>query len=161
MATLVGNDPEAGSEQTLQDRVQSPETSPHRLRGDVLWRDEGVGEVECGGKECNVAGNVCHALESRTLEAVSGNGIANLLDGVVGDLELVSVCIEKDTSLVLGKRVVDRAERGDRGRRGRLSWRVIGRHGGRVCHAGGGSGGALKSRARREGGSGSHCDDRD
>lgn len=160
VAALVGNDPEAGAEETLHDRVESPEAGSDGRRGNVLGSNIVVGEVEGGGDADYVAGNVGKASGRGALKAAGGNGIADLLDGVVGDLELVAVGIEQDASLVLQQRLVDRAERGERGGRGRAARRVCWRDSSRVCDARGdgiGGDGTLHHGAGREGSSGCHC----
>ena len=60
-----------------------------------------MGEDEGGSDADNVAGNVVETGGSRALEAVSRDSVTNLLDGVVGDLELVAVCVDQGTTLVL------------------------------------------------------------
>lgn len=86
-------------------------------------------DVEGGSERSNIAGDVGEATKTGTLEAVLGNSIAELLDGVVGDLELVAVGVEKKASrlLVLRWALVERGERGVGGRLvGRVEGRVVG-----------------------------------
>lgn len=124
VTTLVGNDPEAGSEQALEDGVESPEASSNGGRGNVLGSNEVVAEDEGGSDADNVAGDVVETSGSRALEAVGGDGLTDLLDGVVGDLELVAVRVEQGTTLVLERLLVNGAHRGQRGAGGRVARRV-------------------------------------
>lgn len=94
VAALVGNDPETGAEEALQDGVEGPETSTNGRGGDELRGDIVVEDVEGGGQAGHVAEDVAVALESRALEAVLGDGIADVLDGEVGHLELVAVGVD-------------------------------------------------------------------
>lgn len=125
MSALVGHDPEASAEETLEDSVESPAGDTSRVERDVLRREVGVEKVEGGGEESDVAADVVEASGGRAVEAVLGDGIVELLDSVVGDLELVAVEIAEDAhglalSLHLG-------HGGERGRRGRGAGRVAGR----------------------------------
>jgi len=54
-----------------------------------------VEDVEGGSERGKVTSNVAETTEARALEAVLGDGIADVLDGVVGDLELVAVGVEE------------------------------------------------------------------
>lgn len=150
VTTLVGKDPETGTDHTLDDGVESPESPTSGVRGNVLGSDELVEEVESADKGDNVTGDVVEASGSGTLEAVLGDSIADIVDGVVGDLELLAVSI-KQLFLGLGLGllliVVLRSERGERSGRGRSSGRAFrGRNssaGSRVgCH-GASRGGSL------------------
>ena len=116
VTTLVGKDPETGTDHTLDDGVESPESPTSGVRGNVLGSDKLVEEVESADKSDDVTGDVVEASGSRTLEAVLGDSIANIVDGVVGDLELLAISIEQ-LFLGLGLRlllvVVLRSERGE------------------------------------------------
>lgn len=138
VAALVGNDPEAGAEQALQHRVQRPETRADGRRGDQLRGDEVVEDVEGGGQAGHVAQDVGVALERRSLEAVLGDGVADVLDGEVGHRELVAVGVDHAAKVGLGGVDVDRGHGRERSRGSRGSGRVPGRDGrrrlGRVGH---------------------------
>lgn len=161
VAALVGDDPETGCEEALQSSVDAPEDESQRGRRHMLGGHEVVEEVESAGEARNVAQDVGVALEGRTLEAVLGDGIADVLDGVVGRRELVAVGVEQSGVLVLlviGD--VERRERRQRGGRGRLAGRV-GRGDGRrgfVVSGRGRSDGAPQNRVPRQSGRGSHGD---
>lgn len=126
VAALVGKDPDAGTEETLEESVDTPEDHAGSLVGDVLGGHKVVPEVEGGGQKSNVTGDIAEAAEVGPLEAVLGNGIADLLDGEVGDLELVSVSVDELAVILLGSRGVSRGKRRKRGRRGRVTGRIGG-----------------------------------
>lgn len=113
VATLVSNNPKTSAEETLEDGVDGPETSTGGSGGDVLGSHKVVPDAEGGSKEDNVAKDVSVSLESRALEAVLGDGIVDVLDGEVRDLELVAVGVEHNTILGLGLGDVDLGERGE------------------------------------------------
>ena len=125
MATLVGNDPETGAKETLDEGVHGPESSAGGERGDVLGRHVCVEDVEGGGEAGNISQDVSPASEGGALEAVLGNGIVDVLDGVVGRGEVVAVCVD-ETAKVGGLGVVnlDGGERRKRRGRGRRARRV-------------------------------------
>lgn len=91
----------------------------------MLWRDKVVEEVECGGEAGHVAEDIAHALDTITLEAVLGDGVADVLDGVIWDLKRVAVRVDQlavgDLLLVDG---IKGRHGGQRGGRGRVAWRV-------------------------------------
>lgn len=129
VAALVGQDPEAGAEEALHDGVQAPEGEAERVRGDVLWRDKVVEEVEGGGEAGHVAEDIAHALDTISLEAVLGDGVADVLDGVVRDLEGVAVRVDQLAVRHLLLVGIERGHGGEGGGRGRGAWRVGGRGG--------------------------------
>lgn len=94
MSTLVSQNPNPGSEQALDNSVESPQRDTCRVRRDRLRGDIVVEDVENGGKDRDIPEDVVQAGHSGALEAVGGNGISDILDGVIGDLELVSVGVE-------------------------------------------------------------------
>lgn len=130
VATLVGNDPEAGAKEALEDGVDGPEGASGEGAWDVLGGHKVVEDGEGGGEVDHVAGNVGVALESRALKAVLGDGITDVLDGVVGRRELVAVGVDELAVGGLGGVYVDRGERRQRGGRGRGSRGVDRRDGG-------------------------------
>jgi hypothetical protein len=109
VTTLVCNNPKTGTEQALEDGVEGPETSSNGGGGNVLGSNKVVSKSESGSEADNVAGNVVETGGSGALEAVSRDSITDLLDGVVGDLELVAVGIDQRTVLALHDLTVDRA----------------------------------------------------
>lgn len=94
VTTLVGQDPNTGTDETLDDGIQSPEDDTGRKAGNSLRGDIVVEEVEDGGQNEHVPEDIVQTGDSRAVEAVSGNGIANLLDGEVGDLELIAIGVD-------------------------------------------------------------------
>jgi hypothetical protein len=107
MTALMGDDPETSTEKTLKNGVDGPQTSAGGGGGDVFGSHEVVPDAESGGKEDNVAKNVGVSLESGALEAVLRDGIVDVLDGKVGNLELVAVGVEQNTILGLGLGDID------------------------------------------------------
>lgn len=112
VAALVGDDPEAGAEEALEDGVDGPETGAERGGGDVLRGDEVVEEVEGGGEAGHVSEDVGVALQGGALEAVLGDGIADVLDGEVGDGEVVAVRVGQTAIVLLGDGGILGGERG-------------------------------------------------
>lgn len=89
-------------------------------------------DIEGGGQADDVADDVRVSLEGGALEAVLGDGVADVLDGEVGHLELVAVGV--DQAAVVGgldTGNVDRGQRRQRRGRGRRSGGVHGGHGSR------------------------------
>lgn len=132
VTTLVGHDPEAGAEQALDESVSSPQSGASGGRGDRLGSHVVVEEVEGGCKRGNVASDIVQALSCGALEAVLWDGIADVLDGVIRDLERVAVRVQEGAAGVLDLCVVDGAQGRERGVRRRAGRRVEGRGGCRV-----------------------------
>lgn len=156
VTALVGKNPETGAEETLHEGVQAPEDDTGSLEGNVLGSDVFVPDVEGDGEVDHVAGDIGQAAESGALVAVLGDGITDVLDGEVGDLELVAVGVDQlaELGLVGLDVVLQGGERGvgSRALKGRVEGRSIGGSGVRV---GGGLGlGSAQGRlvARGQGG---------
>lgn len=122
VTTLVGEDPETGTRQTLHDGVERPETGSDGRGCDVLRRTVVVEEVEGTGELDDVASHVRQTAKTRPLEAVGWDSIANLLDGVVWDLELIAIRVQQLSPLVLSEGLIDGAEGGEGGGGWRLVW---------------------------------------
>lgn len=159
VTALVGKNPETGTDETLDDSVESPQSPTNAVGGNVLGSDKFVEEVESADESDNVTGNVVEASGSGALEAVLGNGIADVVDGVVGDGELVAVSIDQFLLLHGGLPllvVILRSERGEGSGGCRGSGRIVGRG-----ESGGGSRvgglGTPGGRSLREGG-GAHLE---
>ena len=118
VATLVGNDPETSANKTLDNGVDSPESGTHWLGGDVLGSNKVVVNCESGCEKCEITQNVGVASQSRAVEAMLGNGIANVLDGEVRRTELIAVGVNETTIVGLGLVGVCGRKRGERSRRG-------------------------------------------
>jgi hypothetical protein len=95
VTTLVGKNPETGTDKTLNDGVESPESPTSTVGGNDLGSNELVEEVESTDQSDDVTGDVVEASGSRTLEAVLGDRIADVVDGVVGDLELFAISVKQ------------------------------------------------------------------
>ena len=147
VTTLMGKNPETSTDKTLDDGVESPESPTSTVRGNDLGSNELVEEIESADKSDDVTGDVVEASGSRALEAVLGDRIADIVDGVVGDLELFAISIKQLFCLRLLLVVILGGERGERGGRRRSGGRAFGRAnssaGSRVgCH-GASRGGSL------------------
>lgn len=81
-------------------------------------------EVECGGEAGHVTEDIAHALDTITLEAVLGDGIADVLDGVIWDLEGVAVRVDQLSVRDLLLVGIKLGHGGQRRGRGRGAWRV-------------------------------------
>jgi len=106
VTTLVGKNPDTGTEKTLENGVECPETSSEGHAWNVLWCDIVVEDVEGKSQAGNVSGDVEETSSGRTLKAVCRNGVSYLLDGVVWNLELVAVTIDQSSALVLEESLV-------------------------------------------------------
>lgn len=76
------------------------------------------------GKAGDIAGHIGQAPGARAIEAVLGDGIADVIDSVVGQVEGVAVGVEQHAVALLGVVVVDRGEGRQRGRGGRVAGAV-------------------------------------
>lgn len=94
VAALVSQNPQTSAKQTLHKGVCGPETSSYGRGGNVLRGDEVVGEVEDGGQGDHVADDIIQTGGGRPLEAVLGNGLVDISDGVVWDLEGVAIRVD-------------------------------------------------------------------
>ena len=130
VAALVGQHPHSGADKTLHNGVQGPKGHAGRQEGHGLRGDIVVEEVENRGQDSDVPEDIVQTSGSGAVEAVSGNGIADLLDGIVWDLELVSVGVQHLAGLLL------RSHGGQGCRGGRLA-RAIERRGRNRAHSGG------------------------
>lgn len=54
-------------------------------------------EVEREGERCYVAGHIAQATDGGAFEAMSGNGVPDLLYGEVWDLELIAISVKQFT----------------------------------------------------------------
>ena len=132
MTTLVRQHPDPRGEQALDDGVQSPESSTDRGGRDVLRRDILMEKIEDSRQTGDVTGHVRQATSSRSLVAMSRNGVADVLDGEIGKLELVAIGIQHLAVHFPQIDLVGRAERRQRCGRRRLARGVVGRSGHRV-----------------------------
>ena len=121
VTTLVGQNPQAGADETLHDGIQGPEGHAGRQEGDSLGGEIIVENVEDGSQNGQVTEDIVQTGGGGTVEAVSGNSVADLLDRIIRDLELVAIGIEHLADLVV------RTHGGKGGRGGRLARAVKGR----------------------------------
>lgn len=103
VTALVGEDPETSTKETLDNGVKEPQYSSGWDTWDVLWSDEFVEQVESSCKTDNISANISQPSQSGPLEAVLGNGISNIIDSIIGDLELVAEGIDEvSKAIILG-----------------------------------------------------------
>lgn len=114
VTALVGQNPDTSSDQTLDDGVKGPQSNASWERGNGLRRDIVVEDIENGSQHGYITEHIVQAGESLPLVAVSGDGVTDLLDGVVGDLELISIGVQH---LALVLRLGRQRRKGSRGRR--------------------------------------------
>lgn len=157
VSALVSEDPDTGTEETLNHGIHAPEHSADWSRWDSLWGNVSVECPECSREAGKVAGDIRQRKESVALEAVLWNGADDVAHGVVWDLELVAVGIEQLLLLnILGLG----AHAGERGGGWGLAWGIKWRGGGGGGRGDGRSGrSAAESLVLRNGG-GCHCVDR-
>lgn len=94
VTTLVSQNPDTGTEETLKNSVQAPQGKPERVRRHVFGGHKVLKDIEDGGDDDNIPGHIGQTLDGGALEAVSRDSITNLLDGVVGDFELVAIGVD-------------------------------------------------------------------
>lgn len=95
VTALVCHDPETGSKQTLHDGVKSPYYGTNCCGWNVLGSNIFVAEEESDSEAGNISKDIAQASEARSLVAVFGNGISNIVHTVVRELEFVAVGVEK------------------------------------------------------------------
>lgn len=98
----MGKNPDSGAEEALEHRVNGPQTSTSRLRGNVLWCHVVVEHVEGRREEDHITGDVAQATNSRAFKAVLWNGIVDVLDGEVRDLKGVAVRVDEFADRLVG-----------------------------------------------------------
>jgi len=95
VTALVGKNPETSTEKTLDDGIQCPQCRADWRGGNVLGSNKFVEQEECGCQTGDIPSHVAQPSQSRSLEAVLGNGISNVINSEVGQLELVAVGIDE------------------------------------------------------------------
>jgi hypothetical protein len=101
MTTLVSQNPEASCKKTLNETVESPKRISNCLGWNGLWGNIVVEDVESDGETDYVSEDISEAAKSRSLEAMSWDSITNFLDGIVREVEFVSIGIYEGRVLVL------------------------------------------------------------
>lgn len=159
MTALVSQNPQAGAEKTLNKGIDEPQGGAGWGERHILWCDELVEE----GKGDAYAGNITEHVEeapcARALEAVLRDRIAEVVDGVVGDLELVAVGVDELAPLLLLGELNLGGQRGEGSGGRRLARRVDGGGNGsrrRRVSGAGGHGSAKKLALGKSGGNRSH-----
>lgn len=94
MSTLVCQDPEPGTEQSLYKGIDCPKNTPDRRGRHIFGGQECVEEVEGGCQRYDISSNVSKPSHSGAFEAMSWDGVSNLLDGKVGQLEFIAVGVQ-------------------------------------------------------------------
>lgn len=132
VTALVSQNPDTGTEQTLHDGVKSPQHDSCRLVRDGLRGHVVVEDIEDGREPEDIPEDIIQAGESFALIAMGGNGITDLLDGIIRDLELVAIgvqhlaaglCLRRQRGQGSGRRGLARAVQrggGDRAGNGRI-----------------------------------------
>ena len=95
MAALMSQDPQTSAKETLHEGVGRPEPGPERCGGNVFRCDESICEIEYGGYRRHIPNDISQSPETRALEAMLGNGLVDLADCVVRELEGIAVCVDK------------------------------------------------------------------
>ena len=95
VAALVRQDPQTRAEDALDHSVPRPQGRPQCVRRHVLGCAVGVEDVEDAGQRSQISRHVSEPADGGALEAVLGDGVTDVLDCVVGHLELVAVRIEQ------------------------------------------------------------------
>lgn len=101
VTALVSQNPETGTEKTLNKGVESPQREPGGRRRNVLRCDILVEEEESDTKGHDISGNVVETSCSGSLEAVGRYGISYVLNCVVRNLELIAITVNKSSALIL------------------------------------------------------------
>ena len=99
MAAFMGENPNAGGEEALDEGVDAPEGGTDGHGWNIFGGEVGVEQVEGGGEAGDVSEHVRQRPEGGALEAVLWDGIEDLLDGVVGHLEHVTVSVNEFAKL--------------------------------------------------------------
>lgn len=94
MTALVGQNPDTGTVQTLDDGIEPPQQNTRRVRGNGLGSDIVVEDIKDRGKDRDISEDIVQAGHGGAIETVGGNGIADVLDRVIGNLELIAIGIQ-------------------------------------------------------------------
>lgn len=95
MSTFVGQDPKTGAKASLYKGICRPQNSAKGGRGDIFRSQVRVEEVEREGEGSNIAGHIAQAPDGGAFKAMSGDGVPDLLDGEVWDLELIAIGVKQ------------------------------------------------------------------
>lgn len=125
MSTFVRQDPQTRAKTSLYESIGCPQNGAKGGRRNVLRSQECVEEVEGEGEGGNVSSHIAQATDGRAFETVSGNGVPDLFDGEVWDLELVAIGVEHLAIALVEDWL--RVKGGQRCAGWRVPWSVIGR----------------------------------
>lgn len=128
VTALVSQNPDTGTEETLENGVQPPQSKPQRVGRHVLGGHKVLEDIEDGGEGDHIPDHIGQTSDGGALEAVSRDSITDLLDGVVGDLKLVAIGVDH---LALAILFSIRRHGRERGGRRRVTRAVQGRRRGR------------------------------
>lgn len=95
MTALMSQDPETSTKEALNDGIHSPKPSSKYSRRDIFWSNVCVEDHEDDRQTTDVSSNIAQPPQTRAVEAVSGDGISNVVDRVVWKFELVSIRINE------------------------------------------------------------------
>lgn len=93
MTALMSHHPQSGAKESLHERVEAPQNGTQRDGRDIDRDEIGVKEIKGRGKRANISGDIPQATRCGTLETVCWDDVPDLLDGEIGDLKFVSICV--------------------------------------------------------------------
>lgn len=126
VAAFVGEHPETGAEETLDEGIEGPEPGPQQTGGDRFGRHITREEPEGHGQRGHVPGHVRESSPGGSLKAMGGNGIPDLLNGEIGELKGIAKSVDQLHRLRLSGAV--RGVKRRQGRRGGgVTWALCGR----------------------------------
>ena len=95
MSTFMSQNPHTSAKKTLNDGIQEPQTSSYRCRGNVFWGDKSIEDIKGGSEGDKISGDIVKTGGSRSLEAVLGDSLENVVDGIVGDFKGIALGVDK------------------------------------------------------------------
>ena len=95
VATFMGHNPQTGTKASLNESIEGPSSCTDAIRRNVGRSPQCVKEGEGGRKGEDVSSNIHQASGRRTLEAVLGYSITNIVDGELGNLEFIAMGIDQ------------------------------------------------------------------
>ena len=110
VTTLVCKNPKPGSKQTLDHRVSGPQRSSNWCRGNIFRGNEFVEEEESQGKAGDIPSDIAQPSQTRSLKAVLGNSVSNIVDSIVWELKLVPIGID-ELAVFLLPHLIERGHR--------------------------------------------------
>jgi hypothetical protein len=93
MPTFVSQDPQTCSKKTLDEAVKSPEGIANGFAGNSFGSNIVMEDIEGNGEAKHVSEDIAKPLQTGSLEAVGWDGISNVLDGEIWQLESVAIAI--------------------------------------------------------------------